>query len=224
VSAAARIRVSWTKNGSVTDTSDVNFAVASRIKVANPSGLPWGGGSTRTITWTHDYGAAQVFDLDFSGDNGATWTRVASGVQATTATTGSYTGPMPTTVTTQGMMRVSPAGAATDGDVNNTPITIEAPRVTVTAPNTNVNWAIGSAHNVTWTHNLGLAESTRIEVSADGGATWTLVANVALNTANASGTFNWTVAGSPTAAARIRVSWAGHAEVQDVSDVNFRTH
>ena len=223
VTNAARIRVVWTKDSAVQDMSDVNFRVASRITVTAPNtNVTWGAGSVRTVTWNHNYGAAQTFDIAFSPDNGATWSQVASGIPAATATTGSYSGQMPTNVTTQALMRVSPAGNAGDGDVSNVPFTLASPTVTVTSPNTNVNWAIGSIHNVTWTHNLGTAESVRIELSTDGGATWTTVSPSVTNSANTSGSFSWTVTAPATSTARIRVTWIANGAVQDISNVNFR--
>ena len=121
------------------------------------------------------------------------WLPVASGVPATTATSGAYTGPMPATATTQALMRVSPAGNAADGDVSNVPFTLAPAAVTVTAPNTNVLWAVGSSQNINWTHNLGTAASVGLEISRDGGATWAALAGPIPNTGNTSGTFAWTV-------------------------------
>jgi hypothetical protein len=149
---------------------------------------------------------------------------VASGVLNATATTGSYTGPMPTVVTSQALIRVSWSSDPAEADVSDVPFTLPAPTVTVTAPNTNVIWAIGSAHNVTWSHNFGTQESVRIDVSRDGGATWTTIAPSVVNSANASGTFSWTVTGPATtgATARVRVTWTRDPTVQDTSNVSFR--
>jgi hypothetical protein len=102
------------------------------------------------------------------------------------------------------------------------PFALAAAAITVTAPNTNVNWPIGSNRNITWTHNLGTAEAVDIEVSRDGGTTWTSIASAVTNSGNTSGTFTWTVTGPPTTAGRIRVTWARDGAVSDISNVNFR--
>jgi hypothetical protein len=72
-------------------------------------------------------------------------------------------------------------------------------------PNSNVNWAIGSTHNITWSHNLRTDEAVNLEVSRDGGATWTRIASDVMNSGNAAGSFSWTVSGPATTAAGIRV-------------------
>src|SRR5439155_3431634 len=116
--AQARIRVT-SASGSATDTSDVNFTIASRITVtvANTA-VTWAAGSTRTITWTHNLGISQTVDIAFSTNNGGTWTPMASGVANATATTGTYTGPVPAVVTTQGRVRVSWSSNAAESDMS----------------------------------------------------------------------------------------------------------
>jgi hypothetical protein len=147
---------------------------------------------------------------------------MASGVPAATATTGTFTAAMPATPTTQALVRVSPVGMPINGDTSNVVFTVAAPLVTVTAPNTNVNWAIASVKNITWTHNLGTLESVTIEVSRDGGSTWSVLAANISNTGGTSGTFGWTVTGPATTLGRIRVTWVRDGTVLDISNVNFR--
>ena len=126
VTTTARVRVVWATNPAVQDESDGNFSVTSRITVTAPNtAVTWGAGSRRTITWNHNYGAAQSFDIFFSPDLGGTWQTAATSVPAATATTGSFTVPMSPTVTTQALIRVSPSGSPGDGDVSNNPFTLD---------------------------------------------------------------------------------------------------
>jgi hypothetical protein len=223
VTVAARIRVSWVRDNGVQDAGDVNFRIGSRITVTAPNtAVTWSAGSTRTVAWTHTYGIGQTFDVAFSPDAGASWISLASGVHAATATTGTYTGHMPTAPTTQALMRVSPSGVPGDGDVGNTTFMLTPPAITVTAPNTNVNWTIGSTRSINWIHNLGPWEQVQIEVSRDGGTTWTIVSPGAPNSGNTAGTFSWVVPGPATTAGRVRVTWVFDGTVQDSSNVNFR--
>jgi hypothetical protein len=143
-------------------------------------------------------------------------------VPATTATTGTVNIQMLGGLTSQALIRVSPAGSPQDGDASDVPFNVVAPAITVTAPNTNVNWTIGSARTITWSHNLGTLESVQIHVSRDGGATWQTLSPGVANAANTTGSFAWTVTGPATTSARIRVTWSATATVNDVSDVNFR--
>ena len=118
---------------SAEDISDVDFTISPRIHVTAPNtAVSWIAGSTHTITWTHNYtGPAQAFDVDFSPDAGATWTRLASDVLAASATTGTYTGAMPGTPTTQALIRVVAANTTLDRDrdTSDVPFTLRIPRI-----------------------------------------------------------------------------------------------
>ncbi|MBI5838416.1 MAG: T9SS type A sorting domain-containing protein [Candidatus Eisenbacteria bacterium] len=97
----------------------------------------------------------------------------------------------------------------------------QAPVVTVTAPVGGESWAIGSSQNITWTatDNVGVT-SVDLAYSSNGGATFPTV--IASGIAN-SGSHAWTVAGLPTATARVRVTahdGAGNAG-RDSSHANF---
>ena len=100
--------------------------------------------------------------------------------------------------------------------------TVAAPIITVTAPNTNVNWAIGTVKNITWTDNLGTLKSVGIEVSRDGGSTWSMLAANIPNSSGTSATFPWTVTGPATTQGRVRVTWVRNGTMLDISNVNFR--
>ena len=56
--------------------------------------------------------------------------------------------------TAQARIRVSQIGGPAT-DQSNAAFTIAAAALAVTAPNTNVNWGIGSSRQIRWSHNLG---------------------------------------------------------------------
>jgi hypothetical protein len=106
------------------DDSDV-FAIVPGVRVTSPNtAVSWPIGAIRVIRWTHSYGAAQTFDIDFSADGGLSWSSFATTVPAATATTGMHTAVLPTTPTEEGLFRVSPAGAPGDGDTSDVPFTL----------------------------------------------------------------------------------------------------
>jgi hypothetical protein len=222
VTTLAMIRVTWTVDPVVTDMSNVQFTILPRTTVTAPNtAVMWGAGSNRQITWSHNLGAGGLVDIASSPDNGVTWVPLAQGVASGTATTGTYTTPMPTTPTTQALIRVVPSIDPTLGDVSDVPFTLAAPTIAVTAPNTSANWLIGTSKNITWNHNLGTGESVRIELARNGvNYTETLAAS-AVNTGNTSSTLAWVVNGPATTTARIRVTWLANGAVADTSDVNF---
>lgn len=221
--AQARIRVTWAADPAVTDISNVDFKILPRTTVTAPNtAVTWAAGSTRAITWTHNLGAGGTVNIDFSPDNGATWAPITANLPSTTATNGSYTGPMPATVTTQGLIRVCPTIDSTLGDISDAPFTLATPAVTVTAPNTAVTWAVGSTQLIKWNHNLGTADSVKIELARDGINYTETIAPSVLNNASTTGTFNWTVTGPATTTATVRITWTASPAVTDISNVNFK--
>jgi hypothetical protein len=100
--------------------------------------------------------------------------------------------------------------------------TVVTPAVTVTTPNSNVGWSVGTARRISRSHNLGNREAVRVELSRDGGVTWTTLSPGVTNAGNTSGNLPWTVTPPTTAAARVRVTWLHDSSVHDVSNVNFR--
>jgi len=98
----------------------------------------------------------------------------------------------------------------------------QPPVVTLTAPNGGESWEAGSTHTISWSatdpdtppENLTID----LEYSTDGGSTW---AAIAADRPNA-GAYWWTVPGTPTTQARVRVTASdGALQAQDVSDADF---
>jgi hypothetical protein len=220
--AQARIRATWTSSPALTDSSDVPFRIVSRVTVTAPNtAVVWGAGTRREVRWTHNLGLAERVDIALSADGGVTWIPVASNVANATATTGTFIGPLPAVTSTTALIRVSHSADPASFDVGDVVFTLAPPAITVTAPNTNVAWDIGSMRPVSWSHNLGPFETVGVHVSRDGGVTWTpILENRALG--NTSGSYSWLVDGPATTQARIRVVWTDDDAVQDASNVNFR--
>ena len=224
LTSQALIRATSVANPSVTDVSNVDFSILSRVTVTAPNtAVSWTAGSNHTITWTHNYGTTGTFDIDVSADGGATWNSMAPGVQASTATAGTFTGPLPMTVaSTAALVRVSASGQSADptqSDTSDVPFTLVAPTITVTVPNTAVSWRVGDVKTLTFTDNFGTGEVVSLDITRDG-ATWTSLTQLTTSAA-ASGSFSWTVTGPLTAQARIRATWVTNPSVTDVSNANF---
>ena len=83
----------------------------------------------------------------------------------------------------------------------------------MTQPNGGENWTIGDSHAITWTG--GGSGPATVEVSRDGGTTWT--ETIADGTPN-DGSCGWTVSGPATLSARVRVTTS---EGRDISDTSF---
>lgn len=76
---------------------------------------------------------------------------------------------------------------------------------------------IGQTYPITWTNGDGFARNVTIELSTNGGTTYSAVATNIANT----GSYSWTVPNSPTTQARIRVREADFAAPSGISASNF---
>ncbi|MBI2916502.1 MAG: hypothetical protein HYY01_00775 [Chloroflexi bacterium] len=90
------------------------------------------------------------------------------------------------------------------------------PTLVLTSPNGAEDWPIGSRQTITWS-SFGLRGLVRIELSADGGATWQTV----VSRTRDDGTHAWTVQGPETTQARVRVSSLSNRDVSDASNASF---
>ena len=229
ITSRARIALVVTDaSGNVgSDISDADASIlsgAAVISVSQPNtALTWAIGTTQQIKWTHNLGANSWVSVELSRDDGATWTAIAATVQNATASSGVVTWTVTSPATTRGRVRVSALNAPI-ADVGDVAFTIATPVITVTQPNTNVPWVIGSTQTIRWTHNLGLNTPMEIALSRNAGATWTTLAASVPNSGSTTGSYTWVVTGGATTQARIRVTWrpAVGPAVKDVSDVNFR--
>jgi Developmentally Regulated MAPK Interacting Protein. len=97
-----------------------------------------------------------------------------------------------------------------------TPDTV-ADTITSVTPNSGVV-VIGTSRTITWTNTGGFNRNVTVELSTDGGTTYS---NIATNIAN-TGSFSWTVPNSPSTQARIRVREANFADPSGVSSADFR--
>ena len=91
-----------------------------------------------------------------------------------------------------------------------------SPTVTVLSPNGGDVWQIGTIQTIQWTSS-NLTSSVKIELSRDGGNTYQLLFS---NQPNA-GSVSWTVTGTETFQALIKITSMTDSTVTDVSDAPF---
>ncbi|MCB1150184.1 T9SS type A sorting domain-containing protein [bacterium] len=164
------------------------------------------------ITWVSSL--VNLVDIDYSPDGGFTWVPVAADEDAAA---GAYSWTVPAGATTQGRIRLTDAQNAAliseSGD-----FTVEAPTyaVTVISPNGGQRWEEGAVRKILFS-TVNVA-SVDIEISADGGATWTTVAS---GVDAGAGSYAWTVAGPAGDAYLVRVADAGLSGATDTGDAAF---
>jgi hypothetical protein len=170
------------------DVSDGVFSITSPSAPSILLTSPNGGenltaGTPHSITW-NTYGTVDNVEIEYSTDNGATWTTVTT----YPAESGRYEWTVPDAPSESCLIRVSETdGEPTDSSDSLFSI-VSQPFITVTSPNGGESWAAGSAHDITWNSSSSVTE-VGIEYSADNGVTWTAVVDAMENT----GTYNWTI-------------------------------
>ncbi|MHC1774230.1 MAG: T9SS type A sorting domain-containing protein [Lentimicrobium sp.] len=209
----ARIRVSNYFNPAIYDESDNTFSVSNPpYYIYTPyQGAVLYQNSEIIVQW-YTENSNPVY-VDFSADNGQTWTRVGSGVTGQI-----FYFDAPAVNSNQCLVRVS--------DVNDPAVSgqsplfsiVPTPEITLITPNGGETWNYGGLNTVTWTGS-NLNNSIDLEYSSDGGITWQVF---------------WYGESSPdggsiqvetpmvnTGSARIKISDTYYPGANDISDANF---
>ena len=212
----ARVRISSINSPTVSAVSAADFTIAQGITVTAPNGGEiWSVPSTpQNITWTSVAVSGPV-KIELSRDSGTTWNIIASPVP----NTGSMAWHVNGSATANARIRVSSIFLPSLSDTSDADFSITGPlppSITLISPNGGETWAVGSAHNITWTA-VGFNGGVKIELSRDSGTTWNTIPPSTPNT----GTMAWTVTAPATTQARVRISSINSPTVSAVSAADF---
>jgi hypothetical protein len=179
-----------------------------KITVTTRAGY-WVKGQEQLVGWTHNMGAQQLFDVEESSDRGVTWTMMAQAVKPI---------PMPSlgdglvgavvvspnrggivTIRVKAAGQAQPSGTSVHMDLT-------SPYIALYQPAGGERWVIGQAGSTSKpqfrvSHNLSRLAAFNVELSRDGGTTWT-----PLGQHSEAQPFYWAVTGPATSQARVRVT------------------
>ena len=180
------------------------------IRVTTPNGgesyLP---NSTVAINWTYRH--VDDIKIEYSTNNGSTWTSIVSGI---TAGQLSYNWTVPNSPSTQCLVRISSL-VGNISDVSNSVFTITSAFVSLTYPNGGESFGTGTGQYIEWTSSS--VATVKLEYSTNNGTSWT-----SIGTATASNKYaNWIPPATVGTQYLIRVSDNAVPSVNDVSDLNF---
>ena len=185
------------------------------------AGAAWAIGSIQAMTFAHNVGPSATFRIELSRDGGSSFEVLATSVPATDEVSGSFdwvvTGPPTTSTVVRVACNERPEVQATNADS----FALAFSFITVGVPNGSESWQAGTVQTVTWSHNLGTNATFRIELSRNGGTTWSLLAAGVPASGPESGAYDWLVSGSGTTRARLRVTWTSDTATSDRSDSVF---
>ena len=213
-STQCKIRVSNYYNSAQQDESDAVFTLApsNDITVITPNGgETWQGLTVQTISWSNLPAASGTYSLQYSRNNGASWSTIATNV-----TGNSYLWTVPNVPSTNCLIKVLDYANTCKFDVSDAVFTIDYATPILTAPNGGETWYAGTSQPITWDATTFYG-SVRLEYSTNNGATWTLISSGVSNT----GTYNWTIPNVSSTQCLIKASNSGNVLVNDVSDATF---
>ncbi|MDP3148876.1 MAG: carbohydrate binding domain-containing protein [Ignavibacteria bacterium] len=213
-STQCKVRVSDADDPTVYDISDANFTIAGSgtkyVTLSSPNGGEiWAPNTSHDIKWS-SYGVINV-TLEFSSNNGTSWSTIISSVAANLA---SYSWTTPNITSTNCLVRISDYSNKALYDVSNAVFSIKLVKtIQLTSPNGGESWNVGSTQPITWSAQ-GIT-SVKIEYSINNGTSWNTVAT-------SSGTsYSWSIPDAVSAQCLVRVSDASDATLKDISDGVF---
>lgn len=210
-STTCRVRLKQSSNASINDISDYDFTIQNPgLSVVSPNGgevLTTNTGSY--ISWSAI--GITNFNIDYSIDGGTNWTNVV------TNTTGTWFwwDPIPSTPSTNCLIRISDYNNASLNDVSDAAFTISGGTISLGSPYVGLVWATGSTQLVWW--NAPGIDDVKIEYSYDSMATWNTVAT----NYTAGTSYNWLVPNTPSPNCFVKVSNSNDLSVFDVNDERF---
>ena len=212
-STSCLVRVTDTENGQVVDQSDLPFEIlGANPRMTHPNGgEQWYAGTSHDIRWISDFYPSSMVDLSYSLDGGNSWLTLEEDV----SNDGLYTWLLPSTPSSTTLVRVADSQDSLWFDDSDNVFTI-IPHLTLLSPNGGQVLDGCASTSITWDAG-GTSGVYNLELSIDGGATWSPLASDISNTS-----WNWPVIDNITSdSATVRVSDASDASKFDESDSFF---
>lgn len=191
-----KVRVTSNAYPAISDVNTAAFSVAARsLSVTAPaSGGVLFKGEATTIMWTSVYGGSSV-KIELSTDSGSTWTTLVASVLNNEGVN-TYSPWTPVTISNTCKIRITSNPNPTISGLSSGVFTVTTRSIGVTAPIGGATVYKGEATAIGWTSNYA-GTTAKIELSADGGLSWsTLAASVA--NAQGANTYTWTPAATGT--------------------------
>ncbi|MDD5088753.1 MAG: hypothetical protein PHI18_08145, partial [bacterium] len=209
--SAARIRVSSALLPTFLDESNANFTIGTALVLNAPNGGEnWTVGLAQTISWSRYNSNGNVTVQLNRNYPAGTWETLSS---AESGSSLSWTVTAP--ATTSARMRVFLTGNPSLGDTSSSTFTIPTAGLAVTAPAGGELWTTGSSQTISWTRNNASGNVSVLLNRNYPAGTWETLTTVSGNSTA------WTVSGSSTTNARIKIQLTASPEINDLCDGDF---
>ena len=214
-SSQCRVRAYSYDYPTMNDTSNNSFTITpnNAITVTAPNGGETISALTNyTINWTNTAAASGLYNVQYSSDNGSSWTTIASSI---TGNSFSWTN-IPNVPSSTYLVRVQDAGNTCKNDVSNANFTVTPAQPVLTYPNGGEQLSWGQSVNITW-NAATFYSNIRLEYSTDNGVTWILITSSTSN----DGTQSWTVPQVSSTKVLVKASNSSNVNSNDVSNAVF---
>ena len=214
-STTCKIRISDVNNLLMNDESNNPFTIflPPSVQVLSPNGgESWNVGSVKNINWSSS--VINKVKIEFSSNAGGNWSIITPSI---IASVGSYAWNVPATVSNNCLIRISDTANAALFDISNAVFSISlATNITLTNPNGGELWTTSSIQNITWTSSA--ISDVKLEYTINGGTIWNTIIS---STPAATGTYSWTLPGTPSPNCKVRITDVSNNANTDVSDALF---
>ncbi|MBR9975908.1 MAG: PKD domain-containing protein, partial [Bacteroidetes bacterium] len=183
------------------------------LELLTPTGgEEWRTGTRELVRWQGI--APQQVVLDFSADNGVSWTQIAGPLPVTD---GAYEWTVPGFTSTSCRMRVRDANGSL-ADASPDPFTVYLrPEIDLLAPDGGESWQVDTRHDVLWSSIA--VDRVDLSISTDGGVRWQPIESGVLARL---GGYSWQLPLTPSDSALLRIVSSDNATVSDRSAALFR--
>lgn len=214
-----RIRVSDYYNNAILDEADANSTIlpSKHLTVTSPNGgeILQSLGSYN-ISWNADAFVSNRLIIRYSKNNGASWNTVTTNA-TTSAGFYSWTN-IPNTSSNQCVIEVYDYYNSCIRDTSDSVFTILPVDPILTSPNGGEVWYETQNRSITWDPARLLAGTVRLEYSTNNGSSWQ---TITVSTNSSSGSYSWSVPGTPSDSCLVRLMENGYPGRVDVSDAVF---
>jgi len=202
------------------DVSAVGTLSSLNITVTAPNGGEiWNAGSTQNITWTGPNKYIKDVKIEFSADNGATWSTINGFVPSSADS--SYSWVVPNTPSKNSLIRIieTPVLYGNVMDISDSVFTIDSlSSIQLVAPNGGEVWSAGTDQKITWEIPQHNVSNIKIEYSTDDGTSWS---TVVASTPAADSSYNWFVPDTPSENSLVKLSDVTNSSTKDISNSVF---
>jgi hypothetical protein len=198
----------------ILDASNAVFTItpSADITVTSPNGGETLQGLTaQTLTWSNLAGASGLYNVEYSINNGTSWSTLATNISGNSYNWVS----VPNTPSTTCLIRVTDYLNSCKFDVSNANFTISAAQPILTAPNGGQTFNVGCTTNILWTTST-FYSNVVLTYSINGGATY-----LPITTVTNTGSYTWTIPNTASTSCLVKAANASDLTVFDVSNAVF---